>query len=331
MSASVVVGDVMSFLQRRYGQATQSGKSRLFTFGSALTCSINYSKLLGGHKYFFGVAKEVADPEFVYPKTEFGDFALLVCGSAENILVLPRSLVLSALTDVPTRRLDVFCDQDGYILQTTQHPKLSVTELVNAFPEPRAQTHSESPDGEVDDTPDRLHVQMQWALIQLGRAEGRAVWVPPHDRGLSYRRQAFTEVTLARLPGFGFEERTRRIVQNIDILWLERNVILKAFEIESTTAIYSGLLRLNDLVLAQPNNQIDLYIAAPRTRRNAVHAQLIRPSVQQLIPQCQFAAFELIEEQFAKVQALGLDSQARVSGLIRGERFELPDYHAYPS
>src|SRR5205823_7741306 len=129
-------------------------------------------------------------------------------------------------------------------------------------------------------------VKMQWALIQLGRAEGCSVWVPPNDRNLSFKRESLAANTLDKLPNFGFEENTRRIVQNIDVLWLKKNVIRKAFEVESTTSIYSGILRLNDLVLSQPNNHIDLYIATAESRKPRVYDQLVRPSFHQLLPAC---------------------------------------------
>jgi len=56
-----------------------------------------------------------------------------------------------------------------------------------------------------------------------------------------------------------------RTIQNIDVLWLQSqgHTIVGAFEIESSTSIYSGLLRLSDLVAMQPNLQIPLYIVAP--------------------------------------------------------------------
>ena len=137
--------------------------------------------------------------------------------------------------------------------------------------------------------------------------------------------------TLAKLPYFGFEENTRRIVQNIDVLWLTKNVIRKAFEVESTTSIYSGLLRLNDLVLAQPNNQIDLYVVASRSRRDRVQNQLIRPSFQQLLTTCKFVDFESIETQLSCLEAVQLDKGVRVSGLIEGEQFSISDHYIYPS
>lgn len=331
MNAPLIIQDVFSSLRRRYGKAISFGRSRRFQFGTAFTCSINYSKLLSGHKYFFGLARDVVEASSAYPETQFGDLVLLVCGSADNILVLPRPLIITMMQGVSSRRVDIFCENGSYILQTTRHPKLDVSEYFNAFPKRKSVGDEASEDSSETETTDRLHVKMQWALIQLGRAEGCSVWVPPNDRNLSYRRQPFASYTMERLPSFGFNENTRRIIQNIDILWLTKNVILKAFEVESTTVIYSGLLRLNDLVLSQPNNQIDLYIVASRTRRERVYNQLLRPSFQPLMPRCEFVAFDAIEEQMTRLEGFPLDAGARVSGLIRGERFAVPEHYVYPS
>jgi hypothetical protein len=234
------------------------------------------------------------------------------------------------LAEVPTRRVDIFYENGAYILQTTKHPKLNVTEFLNAFPKRVTEL------GKLDEPanpqkPDRVHSKIQWSLIQLGRAEGCSVWVPPNDRNLSFERQSFAEMTLSKLPNFGFDENTRRIVHNIDVLWLSKNIIRKAFEVESTTSVYSGLLRLNDLVLAQPNNLIDLYIVADSSRRDRVHNQLIRPSFQSLISKCEFVSFSSIDEQIMKLASLSLHKGARVSGLIEGERFALPEHYIYPS
>ena len=76
MSASLVVEELVSRLQERYGRPTSFGKSRLLKFGQTLTCSINYSKLLRGHRYFFGLAQEPVDPVLAYPNTESGEYCL---------------------------------------------------------------------------------------------------------------------------------------------------------------------------------------------------------------------------------------------------------------
>jgi hypothetical protein len=331
MNGNLILEDVISRLERRYGRGRQLGKGRVLTFGNSLTCSINYSKLLGGHKYFYAVPQGILDTPQPLPKTKLGAFVLLVCGSADKVLVLPRELMLDLMRGVKTRRVDVFLDSGSYIVQTTKHPKCNATQFLNAFP-----GEAQEEPGLVDEEPpekpvERLHVKMQWSLITLGKAEGCSVWVPANDRNLSFGRKAFSDLTLARLPNFGFDEITRHIVQNIDVLWLTKNVIQKAFEIEATTSVYSGLLRMNDLVLAQPNIQIDLFLAAPRSRRDRVQSQLFRPSFQSLAAKCQFLTFEDVESQMERLQGIPLDKGARVSGLVRGEKFEVPEHYVYPT
>lgn len=328
--APLLVEDTIALLRKRYGKAVAFGRSRLLQFGDALTCSINYSKQLRGDRYFFGLAKEVVDPKFSYPQTTIGEFAVLVCGATDKVIILPRATLLAMTRNLPTRKLDVFNEGGTFLLQTTGHPKLNITEFLNRFPEhSRAQAQADEP--ATTSIADRAHLKIQSHLIRLGRAEGCTVWVPPNDRNLSYRGIGFAKETLGRLPNFGFEENTRRIVHNIDVLWLTKNVIRKAFEVESTTSIYSGLLRLNDLVLAQPNNQIHLYLVADRGRRDKVFNQLIRPSFQELAPRCEFLSFELIEKAMARVDSLNLGTSGRVSGLLEGERFVVPEHSVYPS
>lgn len=54
------------------------------------------------------------------------------------------------------------------------------------------------------------------------------------------------------------------------MLWLNRNAVVAAFEIENTTSIYSGLLRMAALVAMQPNLDIPLSMVAPDKRRQKV-------------------------------------------------------------
>jgi hypothetical protein len=327
--AEIIIEDVAAILGHRFGRPQRLGNARIITFGNALTCSVNYSKLLHGNKYFFGLPPGILTSTSGLPETKFGAFVLLICGSADKVLVLPRPFMLEMMEGVSSRRVDIFLEDGSYVLQTTKHPKCNVTEYLNAFP---VDEHAPTQEGDPNlAEPSRIHVKVQFSLIMLGRAEGCAVWVPTNDRNLSHERRPFSAHTVTKLPNFGFEENTRRIIQNIDVLWLSGNVIQKAFEIESTTSIYSGLLRLNDLVLAQPNIRIDLFIAAARTKRERVYMQLLRPSLQPLLPKCAFLSFEEIEKQMKHLEALPLDAGTRVSGLIRGEKFKIPEHFLYPS
>ena len=62
------------------------------------------------------------------------------------------------------------------------------------------------------------------------------------------------------------------------MLWLQGDAIIAAFEVEHTTAIYSGLLRMSDLVSMQPNLKIDLFMVAPDERREKVAYEINRPT-----------------------------------------------------
>jgi len=92
------------------------------------------------------------------------------------------------------------------------------------------------------------HTEVQALLLQLGSEMGFDIWVAKNDRARSYNGLRFAENPRmkAALP-LQFDEATNRTIELIDVLWLQGNAIVAAFEIESTTSIYSGLLRMADL------------------------------------------------------------------------------------
>ncbi|WP_147329525.1 hypothetical protein [Paraburkholderia sp. DHOC27] len=66
-------------------------------------------------------------------------------------------------------------------------------------------------------------------------------------------------------------------IKQIDVLWLPKRSIVRAFEVEHTTSVYSGLLRMADLVALQPNIHIRLHIVAPAEKREKVLQEIRRP------------------------------------------------------
>ena len=58
--------------------------------------------------------------------------------------------------------------------------------------------------------------------------------------------------------------------------------MVAAFEVEHTTSVYSGLLRMSDLAALSPNLNFPLYIVAPEDRMNKVRRELSRPTYQYL-------------------------------------------------
>jgi predicted RNA-binding protein len=131
-------------------------------------------------------------------------------------------------------------------------------------------------------TPDLSHTEIQYTLIKLGKYGGCEVWVPRGDRNRSFNDETFASLTLDSLPQLGFGDKARRIVENIDVLWFRQNVILAAFEVEHTTSIYSGLLRMSDLIAVQPNTRFPLFIVVPEERREKAWEEITRPTFENL-------------------------------------------------
>lgn len=147
------------------------------------------------------------------------------------------------------------------------------------------------------------HDRTQWYLIKLGRALGCDVWVARNDQGKSYKGEAFADLCIKRMPNLGFDSDTSRIIENIDVIWLQSNVIQCAFEVEHTTSIYSGLLRLADLVASQPHIKIKLFIVAPTERRPHVVYQLNRPVFRNLLLDvCKYIPYDKLESTLAKIE-----------------------------
>jgi hypothetical protein len=138
-------------------------------------------------------------------------------------------------------------------------------------------------------------------VAQLSTILGFNIWVPPSDRGRvsealpdQYRNKLITALPL------NCDTATLETIENIDVIWLERRSIAHAFEVEYTIAIYSGLLRMADLLALQPRIQISLHIVAPASRREQVRREIARPVFSVLeggamAERCSFLSYDALE------------------------------------
>ncbi len=129
-------------------------------------------------------------------------------------------------------------------------------------------------------TPDteRQSIQMQAKVAQIGAEMGFRIWVPRGDRVrvMEFIPEDISKTFLEILP-LNYDDATLSTIEQIDVIWLKGRSMARAFEIEHTTAIYSGLLRMADLLALQPNMNIHLHIVAPDERRDKVLQQIRRP------------------------------------------------------
>jgi hypothetical protein len=148
---------------------------------------------------------------------------------------------------------------------------------------------------------DRESFRVQAALCRVGEAMGFKIWIPMADRTRvteHWNRQP--GVLLDRLP-LNYDETTLDTIKRIDVLWLKGRAIRRAFEVEHTTAIYSGLLRMADLCALLPNINVPLHIVAPESRRDKVFQEITRPvfSLLENTPlseRCTYLSYGSIEE-----------------------------------
>lgn len=128
---------------------------------------------------------------------------------------------------------------------------------------------------------DRTHTEVQGWLRDLGRALGFDVWVAANDRSRGLGDGKLGDGCLAALPpALGAIES----VPLIDVIWLERGPghAVAAFEVEHTTSIYSGIVRMLDLASGAAQAVHGLYLVAPDSREDDVRKQLARPAFRRI-------------------------------------------------
>ena len=151
------------------------------------------------------------------------------------------------------------------------------------------------------------HTKAQSELIALGRITGCTVWIASNDRGRAYGGENPADDCLKKLPGMGLSDEATKRISLIDVIWVNQNAPVCAFEVETSTSIYSGLLRMSDLLAVVPALNIQIYIVAPRERQGKVLGELARPTFRKigLSEYCRYIPCEDLSDLIAKVKGLG--------------------------
>jgi hypothetical protein len=174
------------------------------------------------------------------------------------------------------------------------------------------------------------HTEIQFNLLLLGIDMGFDVWVARNDRAKTCHGKVLGELPrmVSELPT-QFNEVTNKTIELIDVLWLKGNSIVAAFEVESTTAIYSGLLRMSDLLALQPNLEINLFLVAPDERRDKVEQEILRPTFalrdKPLAQICGFIGFGILLHKLDGIRKLGLESSLKPDFLQKMAEFFTAD------
>ncbi|MFV2015711.1 MAG: hypothetical protein ACC656_09805 [Candidatus Heimdallarchaeota archaeon] len=126
------------------------------------------------------------------------------------------------------------------------------------------------------------HTKIQYYLLNAGKSIGYDVITATNDKSRSYQGNNFSQISLSELPIISPDLGTQKSISLIDVMWLDNGQMVCAFEIESSTSINSGILRLNNLALSLPDvKNIRFFIVIPDSREAEVIAKLKLPTWRQ--------------------------------------------------
>jgi hypothetical protein len=150
------------------------------------------------------------------------------------------------------------------------------------------------------------HTRAEALLITLGELTGCSIWIARNDRSRAFRGESLGAGCLSKLPNLGLSEEATRRISLIDVIWLVNNVPACAFEVETTTSVYSGLLRMSDLLAVVPLVNMKLFVVAPRDRQDKVMNELRRPTFRKigLSDYCRFVCLKDLEDLLKRVSSL---------------------------
>ena len=124
--------------------------------------------------------------------------------------------------------------------------------------------------------PDGLtHHGMQGILGDIGARRGFDLWFPRNDLDGVRAAGFFSGKARDMLPTFGAD--VDGVLRNVDVVWLSGSLPVSLFEVEHTTSIYSGLLRLCDVMLSSARIS-DFRIVSGKMRENKFYREVNRPT-----------------------------------------------------
>ncbi len=128
---------------------------------------------------------------------------------------------------------------------------------------------------------DHTHTEIQGWLRDLGLALGYGVWIAANDGNRPYGAGRLADGCLERLPDALGCNPAADSIRLIDVLWVDQTAgaVAAAFEVEHTTSIYSGIVRMLDLALGTEGAAArNFFLVAPDEREADVRAQFARPA-----------------------------------------------------
>lgn len=151
-----------------------------------------------------------------------------------------------------------------------------------------------------------LHSKAQYLLARIGKVVGCKSFIASNDRKRTFNGTELGSLAINILPQLGLNDEAMKRISLIDVIWLKQNAPMCAFEVETSTSVYSGLLRMSDLISVVPALNIKLYIVAQSERKRKVLSELARPTFRKigLNDYCEFISIDDLEQLLKTVESL---------------------------
>jgi len=156
---------------------------------------------------------------------------------------------------------------------------------------------------------ENLHNEMQYHLLKIGSSLGYDVTPASNDKSKSFNGQNFSFISISKFPDLPTDKDTQKTIKLIDVVWFEQGTtnIIGAFEVEKSTSIYSGILRMSDLYFSISNGNEVFYIIIPDSREKDVILQLNRPVIKNSKMNIKYILFSELRSQCDAICKFGSD------------------------
>jgi type II restriction enzyme len=247
--------------------------------------------IINGFNYLFKDKKKLGSwSEYLKIREVIMDMNRKYC----NELSLDTGAFAGLLFEIGTQKLLLGKDEYLSEIERTRLEKL----IEKRHKDKRLETEDEN-----------LHNEMQYHLLKIGHSLGYDVIAASNDRSKSWDGNKFTFISLAEFPRLGLEKEVLNTVKLIDVLWFVKGTakVIAAFEVEKSTSIYSGILRLTDLRCSIQESEEVLYLVVPDQREKDVIMQLSRPSIRKGNMQMSYICFSDLRQYCDAICKLGDD------------------------
>jgi hypothetical protein len=175
-----------------------------------------------------------------------------------------------------------------------------------------------------------IHAKTQFMLREIGKIVGCDTWMASNDQNRNYKGDRLGDDCLDDLPPFDIPLEAKKGIALIDTIWFQKDFPVCAFEAEITSSVYSGILRMADLMTVMPSSKLKLYIIAPLERKDKVLKELARPLFQRigLTDVCKYVSLESLELLFQKIKGLdGFVSSDVLDAIAISPLLECEEYY----